>query len=171
MAGDQQGEQTIQFILENTNSGGGLVEHENAYNNNRIDLKLIPYHNRILNLCFYAERNPSHAFISGFEELLKNENISGFMTEKYHRTRWRVYRGDLELFIGAALARCGSKTGYDLLLTYLHDIHYNFKDFAAKELKSLTGMDYKYNIQFWKKHLEELTYPRPCKKLKKNIEL
>ncbi|MFW5944984.1 MAG: FAD-dependent oxidoreductase [Bacteroidota bacterium] len=171
MAGDQQGEQTIQFILENTNSGGGLVEHENAYNNNRIDLKLIPYHNRILNLCFYAERNPSHAFIPGFENLLKDENISGFMTEKYHRTRWRLYRGDLELLIGAALARCGSKTGYDLLLTYLHDIHYNFKDFAVKELKSLTGMDYKYNVQLWKKHLEELTYPRPCKKLKKKIEL
>ncbi|MFO8233840.1 MAG: FAD-dependent oxidoreductase [Bacteroidales bacterium] len=171
MAGNQQGEQTIKFILENTTSGGGVVERENKYYNNRIDLKLIPFYNRIFNLCFYAERNPSHAFISGFENLLEDENISGFMTEKYHLTRWRVYRGDLELFIGSAMARCGSKTGYDLLLTYLNDIHYNFKDFALKELKSLTGMDYKYNLQLWKKHLEELTYPRPCKKLKKKIEL
>jgi hypothetical protein len=137
------------------------------YFNDRIDLRLIPYHNRILNLCFYVERLADQSFIYSLEKLLADENIKGYVTEEYNLTRWRVYGGDLELFIGAALARCGSKTGYDLLMKYLHDIHYDFKRFAVSELKALTNMDYGYNTEAWEKHLRELVFPQPCRKLLK----
>jgi hypothetical protein len=171
MTGNNPAGETIQYILENTSSGGGMVERENNYYNGRIDLKIIPFHNRILNLCFYAERNPDAAFIPGFEKLLGDEHIGGFMTEEYQLTRWRVYGGDLELFIGAALARCGSKTGYDLLLMYLNDIHFNFKDLSRSELVALTGNDLGYDVKAWKKLTDELSYPRPLNKLVKEIEV
>jgi hypothetical protein len=134
-------------------------------------LRIVPFYNRILNLCFFAERVPSTDFIPGFEKLLTDENIGGFLTDEYQNTRWKVYGGVLELNIGAALARCGGKTGYNLLLAYLGDIHSNFRDFAANELHELTGSSYKTDKMAWKKYVNALSFPRPCKRLVKEIEM
>ena len=147
------------------------MDRGNLYFNGRIDLKLVPFHNRISSLCFYAERLPDHSFIQGFEKLLEDENIGDYKTETYHDVRWRVYGGSLELSIGAALARCGSKTGYDLLATYIDDIHYNFKDFASRELAVLTGENFKYNAKKWKAYLSGLNYPQRVQNLNKEIEV
>lgn len=174
LAGNPQNNGSIRYILENTSSGGPVFKRTGDradYFNERLDLRLIPYHNRILNLCFYIERLPDPSFIPSLEKLLNDVNIKGFFTEEYQLTRWRIYRGDLELFIGAALARCGSKTGYDLLVTYLNDIHYNFKKFAVSELKTLTDMDFQYNTNAWAKQLKKLVFPQSCKKLIKEIEV
>ena len=171
MSGSPQGKEVIRDIIENTVSGGGMMDRENLYFNGRIDLKLVPFHNRISSLCFYAERLPDHSFIQGFEKLLEDENIGDYKTETYQDVRWRVYGGSLELSIGAALARCGSKTGYDLLATYLDDIHYNFKDFASRELAVLTGENFKYNAKKWKAYLSGLSYPQRVQNLNKEIEV
>ncbi|MEQ9290162.1 MAG: FAD-dependent oxidoreductase [Cyclobacteriaceae bacterium] len=171
MAKNTQCKFLIKRILENTESGGGLVERENQYFNGRIDLKIIPYFNRIMGLCFYVERVPDPIFVSGFRNLLKDKNIGGFVTDKYHDTRWRVYGGGLELNIGAALSRCGAKEGYGLLLSYLDDIHYNFKNFARQELSALTNKDYSFDTSAWKKYLAKMNYPRPVVKLEKEVEV
>jgi ribulose 1,5-bisphosphate synthetase/thiazole synthase len=174
MAGNIDCNNTIRYILENTTSGGDVISwsgDRGSYFNSRIDLRIIPFYNRIFNICFYAERNPDAIFITGFEKLLKDENIKGFITEDYHSTRWRVYGGNLELYIGAALARCGSQVGYELITSYLDDIHYNFKDFALKELKSINPVDYGFNQESWKKYISNLNYPQPCKKYHQIIEL
>lgn len=171
MAQNTECKHLIRRILENTDSGGGMVERENEYFNGRIDLKIIPNFNRIMAICFYAERVPNTLFEGGFKKLLKDKNIGGFITQEYHETRWRVYGGDLELFIASAMARCGSKAGYDLLADYLDDIHYNFKDFASKELKALTNKDFQFDSRAWKKELGKLSYPRPTVKLVKEIEV
>ena len=141
------------------------------YFNGRIDLKIVPFYNRIMNLCFYAERLPDHAFIPGFEKLLKDKNIGGFKTEDYTKVRWRVFGGLLEVSIAAAMARCGSKAGYNLLTEYLNDTHYSFRTFAASELKDVSGKDYGYDAEAWKKFADKLSYPRPGKKLVKEIEV
>ena len=72
--------------------------------------------------------------------------------------------------IGSALARCGSKSGFDLLTDYLNDIHYNFKFFAANELKSITGENFGFDIQAWRQFLSGLNYPQPASKLIKEKE-
>ncbi|NLO02504.1 MAG: hypothetical protein GX126_09350, partial [Bacteroidales bacterium] len=72
--------------------------------------------------------------------------------------------------IASALARCGSKTGFDLLLKYLNDIHFNFKYFAATELRSLTGKNYEYDSVKWANYLSGLNYPQPSVKLIKEKE-
>lgn len=167
MTGKPSANKTIQHILENTESGGGMVMRSNDYYNGRIDLKIIPFYNRIMNLCFYAERIPDQSFISGFEKLLKDKNVGGFKTDDYTKVRWRVYGGLLEVSIAAAMARCGSQTGYNLLTDYLNDTHYNFKTFAASELRDITGHDFAYDAQAWKKFASRLSYPAPVKKLVK----
>ncbi len=147
------------------------MERENEYYNGRIDLKLVPYYNRILASCFYAERLPDQRLIAGFEKLLGEDIVKGYKTEEYDKVMWRVYGGNLELSIGAALARCGSETGFQILSTYLMDIHHNFKTFAKSELNSLTGEDFGYDSGKWKKYLSELGYPMAGQKLNKEVEV
>lgn len=171
MAGDENCCETIRFILENTKSGGKMVERESEYFNGRIDLRIIPFYNRIVNLCFYAERVPDSTFISGLRKLLNDEYISGYLTESFEKTRWRVYGGDLELYIGSVLARCGSATGYHLLVDYLGDVHYNFKTFALRELQELTGQTLGYHPEEWRMLCKKLNYPRPTHALVTPTEL
>jgi hypothetical protein len=87
------------------------------------------------------------------------------MTESYEKTRWRVYGGELELYIGSVLARCGAQPGYQALVNYLGDIHYNFKKFALGELQELTGQALGYNPEKWKQVCKKLNYPRPTRAL------
>ncbi|WP_154857317.1 FAD-dependent oxidoreductase [Cyclobacterium xiamenense] len=171
MTGDPGANDAIQFIMENTVSGGGMVERTNDYYNGRIDLRIIPFYNRILNLCFYADRIPDQNFIPAMEKLLKDENIGGFKTVEYDKVRWRVYGGFLELSIAATLARCGSELGYRLLTSYIEDIHYNYKRFAVSELKDLTKEDFGFNPLKWKNYLSERVYPRQPQRLVKALEV
>ena len=124
-----------------------------------------------MNLCFYAERVPSPELIPGFEKLLTDKNIGGYMTNKYWDTRWKAFGAVLESTIAAALARCGAKSGYVLLVDYLDDIHYNLSNFAANELKELTGRNYSTNKDEWGSYLKKNTFPRPVKALVKGIEV
>ena len=173
LAPDNDSIKIISYILNRTDSGGRMIEWTGSrgnYFNSRIDLRIIPFYNRIFNLCFYAERNPDASFARGFEKLLDDENISGYITTEYHLPRWKVYGGNLEMNIASALARCGSKTGFDLLLKYLNDIHFNFKYFAATELRSLTVKNYEYDSVKWANYLSGLNYPQPSVKLIKEKE-
>lgn len=161
----------IQKIIENTVSGGGMVPRTNDYFNERIDLKLIPFHNRIMNLCFYAERVPDQAFIAGFEKLLTDKNVGGFVVNTYENVRWKVHGGALELSVAAALSRCGAKGGFDLLHSYLGDIHQSYKRFAMAELEALTATKSGYDPDGWKKRLAKQRYPMAVKAFHKDIEV
>ena len=172
MAGNPDNTAAVRRVLERTDSGGEMFSWKDSeYYNGRIDLRLIPFFNRIYNLCFYAERVPHPDLMAGFEKLLGDENISGFVTGEYQRTRWRVYGGELELYIAAALARCGSEKGYRLLASYLGDIHSNFRDYALSELRELTGQDLRSDSRQWEAPLSRLTFPRPARKAVRPIEL
>jgi ribulose 1,5-bisphosphate synthetase/thiazole synthase len=171
MAGYREATSVIRHILDNTVAGGGMVKRESDYYDERIDLKIIPFYNRILNLCFFAERVPDSALIPGLEKLLDDENVGGYMTDNYHETRWKVFGAVLETAIASALARCGSKRGYSLLVDYLDDIHFNLSNFAANELKELTGRSYSTDREQWEDYLRKTSFPRATKKLVKEIEL
>lgn len=171
MSGDIRSLEIIQKILNNTNSGGVMGLRENEYYNNRIDLRLIPFHNRITNLCFYIERLPDSSFIPGLERLLKDEHIKGFQTADYQKTRWRVYGADLELYVGASAARCGSKMGFELLNSYLSDVHSNFRDYAMKELRDITGRDMEYNGKDLQSYINKTVFPVTAVRAVRNMEL
>ncbi|WP_236980988.1 FAD-dependent oxidoreductase [Membranihabitans maritimus] len=165
MAGYEKSKETVKYILENTISGGGMVERSNAYYNGRIDLKIIPFHNRILNLCFFAERVPDKMLISGFEKLFEDKFIGGFVTNAYNKVRWRVYGAGLELAIASAIARCGGQMGYQLLVEFIGDIHVIFKKFASEELVALTGQDFGYDRQKWSQYISKKQFPLKSTKL------
>jgi len=159
-SGYEGAKSTIRTILENTTSGGPMMKRESEYFDGRIDLKLVPFHNRILNLSYFIERLPDTQFIVGLEKLLQDPHVGGYRTSEYEKVRWRVYGGDLELHIAAALARSGGKRGYELLADYLHDLHHTFKSFAVSELKTLTGKQHGYDVAAWGQAIKSLDYPR-----------
>ena len=110
-------------------------------------------------------------FIHGFEKLLDDVNIGGFKTTCYKETRWRLYSANLELFIAAALARCGSVRGIQVLLDYLDDIHSDFRRFARKELFAILKKDCEYDIVAWKRQIDKQTFPLRITPLVKDIEI
>ena len=172
MCNVSEADSVIHQILCETNSGGNPVEAKDPYNKNRIDLQLVPYYNRILNLCFYIERNPSHLFIKALEKLVADPEITGYQTTDYNQTRWRIYGGLLELSIAAALGRCGSAKGINLLIEYLKDVHSDFRTFANRELAAIFKKDMKFDAAQWtalaKKERSFLNKTTP---LSKEIEL
>ncbi len=162
LSGSKAANGTIKNILEKTSSGGGPINWTGdraGYFNERIDLRIIPFHNRICNLCFYIERNPDRQFISGLENLLDDKHIYSRPCQDYTKARWSVYRCDLELYIGATLARCGGQEGFLMLADYLADIHYNLKHYAQSELQALARQNYDYNQERWLGYLRKLEYP------------
>lgn len=159
MCGSPLSNDIIKQILENTVSGGPRVAAPDAYNAGRIDLQLVPYYNRIVNLCFYVERKPDKQFIAGLERLLDDENIRGYKTDDYSQTRWKLYGANLELFISAASARCGSSRGIGILIDYLSDIHSDFRKFAHSELIAILKKDEGYTPSNWRKHLHTNVKP------------
>ncbi|MGV8091079.1 MAG: FAD-dependent oxidoreductase [Mangrovibacterium sp.] len=163
LSGSNASNGTIREVLEKTTSGGEPITWTGDranYFNERIDLRIVPFHNRIYNLCFYVERNPHPMFIKGLEDLLSDTNINKRICKDYSEARWKIYGGDLELYIGATLARCGGEEGYYVLVEYLSDIHYNFKHYAVSELESLTGQHFGYHHEKWLNYLRRQTYPR-----------
>lgn len=149
MCGHSDFNRIINRILCETHSGGEKVKASDAYNRNRIDLLLIPYYNRILNLCFYIERTPDPLFIKGLEQLASNPDIIGYQTTDCNQTRWRLYGGFLELSIAAALARCGSIKGVQTLIEYLKDVHSDFRLFANQELTAILKKNMKFDSNKW----------------------
>lgn len=153
---NQNNNRLIKKILDETSSGGSMVVSADAYTKGRIDLQLLPNYNRIVNLCFYAERNPDEAFVAGLEKILKDRYIQGFKTADYANTRWRLYTANLELLVAAAAARCGSELGLEVLANYLNDIHSDFRNFSYEELKEVTQKDFGYNQFKWNDYIKNI---------------
>ena len=171
MAGDPKSHELINRMLLKSHSGGKRVAAGDAYNAGRIDLQLVPYYNRILNLCFYIEKNPDARFINGLEKLLEDANLKQYKSTTYAEPRWRVYGANLELFIASSLARCGGKTGLLLLADYMDDIHSVFRRFVHTELVEITGKDFKYDGNAWTLYISSLYAVNRVTPLKKEIEL
>jgi len=162
LSGSKVANGIIRDILGKTHSGGEPVTWTGPradYFNERIDLRLIPFHNRIYNLCFYIGRNPGPEFIGGLEELLGDKHIFSRARRDYHEARWSAYRCDLELYIGATMARCGGEEGYHVLVDYLADLHANFRQYAFSELQALAAQPLGYNQERWLSYLRKLVYP------------
>ena len=57
--------------------------------------------------------------------------------------------------IGRALARCGSKKGYQILIDYLDDVRSLLSKQAHTELNRLSGLDLKKDKESWSGWLEK----------------
>ncbi len=140
--------------------GNPPVRQETAYNRGRIDLRLVPYYNRMINLCFVIERMPEARAIGTLGRFLDDPYIKNGVTRVPHTADEKVYAGILESRIAAALARCGARRGFDILIGYLNDLHPFLASYARQELKSVLQEDHACDDRRWKACLDNLTFPR-----------
>ncbi len=67
-----------------------------------------------------------------------------------------------EITIGRALARCGSRSGYQILIEYLEDVHSVNAKAAHLALKAISGEDLPKDLHQWAEWLQKQDHPETC---------
>jgi hypothetical protein len=120
----------------------------------------------VYSICYAAERLADPECIQALTLLAKKKGISGGLrpigTDPRKTGKGRTsIREDryayLELCIGRAMARCGSKRGYQILIDYLTDIRGFLARSAHEELTALSQRDFSHDTQAWSRWLEGAT--------------
>lgn len=154
-------------LADSLELGHPPVIQTTTYNQGRIDLRLIPFYNRIVTICFAIERMPHERAISSLNRFLDDPFIRGHVSRTPQEAGNKVYGGILESRLAATLARCGAKRGFGILAEYLNDIHPMLAHYASQELKSTLGVDHGCDYQQWKGHIERQAFPiapTPCRR-------
>lgn len=116
-----------------TEAGSAPVSHE------RFHWGRVPNYDRIVNLCFAAERIGAHELAAPLATLLSKEHIGGYVSFD-PRAGDQTYPGALlELIVARACARCGGAEGYGVLITYLDDSRALLRNHARRELEDIAG--------------------------------
>ena len=120
----------------------------------------------VYSICYASERLADPDCIQALTLLAKKKGISGGLrpigTDPRETGKGRVSIKEdryayLELCIGRALARCGSKRGYRILIGYLTDIRGFLARSAHEELTALSRRDFSHDTQAWFLWLEDAT--------------
>lgn len=126
-------------------------------------------------LCAVAERNPGPAMLPALEALLGKQCLRGLSLRFDADVRESVdsvleRRAYLELCLGRALARCGDRRGYAILLDYAHDIRGTLARSAEEELGDLLDIPAANKPTDWCRILAARSTPLPRKAFTRRIE-
>jgi len=117
----------------------------------------------IFSVCYAAERLGAGECVEALTILADKPGISGSGVPRGADPR-RTARGSismredryayLEFCLGRALARCGCRRGYQIMLDYLNDIRGSLARSAHEELAALSGKSTGYDAAAWRLWLE-----------------
>lgn len=161
LSGDPSVLDDILVLADALPLGHPPVIQKTKYNQGRIDLRLIPFYNRLIILCHAIESLPHHKAVPTLSRFLDDRYIHGSMTRNPNEAGDKIYGAILESRLAATLARCGARRGFTLLTDYLEDIHPMLAYYARQELRALTGCDHAYDHKAWKHAFDRLAFPRP----------
>jgi len=122
--------------------------------------------NYVYSICYAADRLADPECIQALTLLANKKGIPGSLrpigTDPRETGKGRVSIMEdryayLELSIGRAMARCGSKRGYQIVIDYLTDIRGFIARSAHEELTTLSQRDFGYDTQAWSRWLEDAT--------------
>ena len=159
MSGDRQALPAILEIADSLQLNNPPNMDGNAYKQGRTDYCLIPWYNRIINICFAVEQIPDRSAVRGLIRFLDDPYIGGSITLVPADATWNIFPAILESRIAATLARCGEKRGFDVLVEYLNDLHYLLADYAQRELCAMLPMNHGHEYSKWKEYISTLTFP------------
>jgi hypothetical protein len=159
MSGDRRVLPAILEIADSLKLNNPPNMDGNMYVQGRTDWCLIPWYNRIINICFAVEQIPDRSAVRSLTRFLDDPYIGGNITLVPADATWNIFPAILESRIAATLARCGAKRGFEVLVEYLNDLHYLLVDYAHRELCSMLPRDYGYEYSKWKEYISNLTFP------------
>lgn len=98
----------------------------------------------VLAICAAVERDPCPEMVKPLDVLLIRESLRNLSIPVSRDPRFaeepvQERRAYLELCIGRALARCGERRGYDILMRYVDDVRGTLARSAREELAELLG--------------------------------
>jgi ribulose 1,5-bisphosphate synthetase/thiazole synthase len=101
-------------------------------------------------ICFGAERLGDPRAVPFLKRIHACPTFRGRSASEGFETDFFLERqAYLELVIARALARCGDKEGYAVLISYLNDARALLAEHAHSELKAITGQDFGKDAQGW----------------------
>jgi len=121
----------------------------------------------VFSVCHAAERLGKPACVKALTILADKPGLRGGVLPRGTDPRKTASRradryAYLELCAGRALARCGARHGYDILLDYLRDTRGFLARSAHEELVALSGRDLGYDASAWRSWLSSAKLsPRP----------
>jgi hypothetical protein len=114
------------------------------------------------------ERMPDARAVRTLGRFLDDPYIRNGVTRVPQTADEKVYAGILESRIAAALARCGARRGFDVLVAYLRDVHPFLASYAHQELESMLPEDRGYDDRRWRSCIDDLTFPRAVAPQRRN---
>jgi hypothetical protein len=114
--------------------------------------------NYVFSICYAAERLADPACVEALTVLAGKPGIQGGVLPRGTDPRKTASAtadryAYLELCVGRAMARCGSRRGYQIVLDYLHDVRAFLARSAHDELVDLAGRDFGYDREAWQSWL------------------
>jgi hypothetical protein len=161
MSADQSALAAILEIADSLVLNNPPVMDGNLYKRGRIDWCLIPWYNRIINICFAVEQMPDTRAVRSLTRFLDDPYIGDNVSTALEQVTNNVYPAILETRIATALARCGDKRGFDVLVEYLNDVHYLLVEYAQKQLALMLPGNCGHGYGQCKEYIGSLTFPLP----------
>jgi flavin-dependent dehydrogenase len=107
-------------------------------------------------VCYGIERLADPDCIPILEKFYAHENLSNQKrTSRVEPDYFGERKAMLDLSIARALARCGSKKGYEILIKYLDDARSLLAEQAHTELKRITNKDFEKDRLDWGLYIEQ----------------
>jgi len=128
-------------------------------------------------VCYGAERLGDPGAIPALRKLHSQPPLHRLVCTSGFQADYALERqAMLELAIGRALARCGDKAGFSIVIDYLGDVRGLLAEQAHRELKDISGQDYGkckercrlchlYHIDGWS-HRAALCYQLHCRQIR-----
>jgi hypothetical protein len=120
---------------------GDPIPHDMPYDRNRGDIVCEPFYHRLRNIAYAVERKADASLVPATEALLAREGVRGHTVAVGTSAVPNYMRAHLEIWLARAAARCGSRTGAQILVRYLTDTHVSFRRHARAELCVIAGTD------------------------------
>jgi ribulose 1,5-bisphosphate synthetase/thiazole synthase len=121
----------------------------------------------VLSICYAADRLASPDCLEALEIIADNLEIKDRLMPlgtdiRISSDRKAERYAYLELSAARAMARCGSKEGYSILIEYLKDVRGVLARSAYDELKTLSKKDFSYDQEEWQDWLLDASIqPKP----------
>ncbi len=119
----------------------------------------------------YAERLPDESLVSGFENLLNDQNMADLRLPNMTKFAGRCMAARWKSASRRQWPVAAAGRGFELLSAYLEDFTFQLQNFRIKRASGADGQEWGYNPAEWGKYLAGLSFPRAGKALKKSIEI
>ena len=135
------------------------VTQATKYNQGRIDLRLIPFYNRIINVCFAIEQMPDARQSELWIAISTTASLAGMFPGFPKRPGRRSTEGSSKAGWRPPWHVVAREEALRSWPSICNDVHPMLAEYARGELTSILKRDYGWDRRQWETHFERQTFP------------